>query len=467
MLPPAFSDSLESLEPRDFEQIIQDGIAAVKIGDLALARRLLEQAALINGADSRIWIWLSATTENLEERRTFLERAVAVDPSNATAQRGLVLIKQKIDQQRLVAEKAALTSPEAPAPDKSTLRSYTCPNCGAAISYDINDISLVCQFCGFTRKIDEQFVSETSGKPLEEARPVARTQHWAMDHQRLSCEVCGSVVILPPGQATDRCPYCASNHLASASSLQELGAPNVIGLFNIDAQKASESIKAWMGKGILSPDALTGKQAGLVLQPAYYPFWIFDGTLEVPWFCDVGVSKGGVTSWEAQTGTHAENFTNILIPGLRKITQAELVRIKPFELAELIEYKPDHLAGLAALVYDSPLADASQHAREMAIKQVRSALPSLVEPGHKKRNFSVGEGKWSGLTTKLALLPIYTANYLFQGKRYRLLINGQTGKVSGEKPVDNFKLAMFIIGGVFILAIILAIIWIVLKIIAG
>ena len=203
------------------------------------------------------------------------------------------------------------------------------------------------------------------------------------------------------------------------------------------------------------------------LLPAYYPFWIFDGTLEVPWFCDVNVGKGSATAWEAETGTHSENFNDILIPGLRKMTQADLAGIKPFELTELIEFTHDHLEELMALAYDTPLADASLHAREMVRKQVRSALPTLVEPGHKKRNFSIGEGRWSGLTYKLALLPIYTANYFFQGKRYRLLVNGQTGKVSGNKPIDNFKLAMFVLGGVFLLVIIMVIIWLVGKMIAG
>jgi hypothetical protein len=95
-----------------------------------------------------------------------------------------------------------------------------------------------------------------------------------------------------------------------------------------------------------------------------------------------------------------------------------------------------------ALTYDTPLADASLLAREKVLKKVKQTLSSLVELNHPKRNFTTGAGKWSGLTYKLALLPIYIGNYAFQGKRYRLFINGQTGKVSGKKPLDTFKLAM-------------------------
>jgi Flp pilus assembly protein TadD len=77
MLPPAFTNSSDSITEREFDQLIQDGIIAVKNGNRSLAKKLLNQAALINSTDSRIWIWLSATTDDLQERRNFLERAVA------------------------------------------------------------------------------------------------------------------------------------------------------------------------------------------------------------------------------------------------------------------------------------------------------------------------------------------------------------------------------------------------------
>jgi len=122
-------------------------------------------------------------------------------------------------------------------------------------------------------------------------------------------------------------------------------------------------------------------------------------------------------------------------------------------------FSPDYLAGWVALTYDQPLADASLKAREKVIRKVQASLPNSVEQNHPKRNFSIGAGKWSGLTYKLALLPIYIGNYPFQGKRFRLLVNGQTGKVGGDKPVDTLKTAMVIFGGIILFAIILLIIW--------
>jgi hypothetical protein len=153
----------------------------------------------------------------------------------------------------------------------------------------------------------------------------------------------------------------------------------------------------------------------------------------------------------------------VVIPGLKKISKHDLARIEPFKLTDLVEFLPEYLAGWVALTYDQPLADASLRAREKVIQKVRSSLPGLVEPTRQKRNFSIGAGKWSGLTYKLGLLPIFIGNYPFQGKRYRILVNGQTGKVGGEKPVDTLKIAMIIVTGVILFAVIVLIFWSLLR----
>jgi hypothetical protein len=519
MLPSAFSSEPDSIEAREFEQLIQDGIIAVKNGNLTMAKKLLHQAALINSVDPRIWIWLSATTEDLEERKDYLERAVASDPSNAAAKRGLLMINGQLDKSKMMPEGAsfnpetyapsqqetpepdesqaiqeeAASTPETPAleqavvtePDETeeisesavsspetetlaatqeaTAKTYTCPNCGASISYDIQDISLVCQFCGFTTKVDQRVVDASSDQLLDAILPTERAHRWVESQSRLACEQCGVVLLLPPNQTADSCPYCGANRFITSTKTLELIDPQVISLFKVDPDAAADSIKAWLGKGWLTPDDLAAKHAGMQLHPAYYPFWLFEGTLELPWFCDVNLGTSKIPKWEAQSGSQFENFKDVLVPGLRKLSGEELTGVKPFNMEDLVEFSPDYLAGWVALTYDHPLADASLLARQQVANAVKRDLSKQVEPNRQKRNFSTGEGKWSGLTYKLALLPIYTGNYSYQKKWYRLLVNGQTGKVSGKKPVDTLKLTMLGIGGLIALIIIIVLLSFVLN----
>ncbi len=453
MVPPAFTDAPQSLEEHDFEQLIQDAITAVKNGNRTMAVKLFEQAAMINDTDVRIWIWMSATTDDLEERRKYLEHAVALDPSNATAKRGLLLLTEKIDKSRLMAEGSQVAAQAAPPVAEAVTKTYLCPNCGATISYGIQEATLVCQFCGFTRKIDAEVAGESKDQPLDEVLPTTRAHRWVEGQAKVACEQCGMVVIQPAGQTADTCPYCGSNRFISSPAMAELIDPQVIGPFKVDPKEAGSNIKAWLGKGWLAPDNLAAEHGGMQLHPGYYPFWLFDGTLEIPWFCDVNVGTGRLAQWEAHTGSQFENFKDLVIPALRKLVPAEVAGIEPFNTGELVTFSPDFLAGWQALAYDLPLADASLRAREQIVKGVVSSIASQVEVEHPKRNFTTGAGKWSGLTYKLALLPIYIGNFAFQGKRYRLMVNGQTGKVSGKKPVDNIKLALIVTIGIILLGV--------------
>jgi ribosomal protein S27AE len=463
MLPPAFSNSPDSIESIDYEQLVQDGIIAVKNGNLTLAKKLLDQAALINSSDARLWIWLSATTDDLKERRSYLERAVAIDPSNATAKRGILLIDEKLDKSQLMPEGATYTPEETPAPQEATAKTYTCPNCGASIAFDIHDTSLVCQFCGYTSKVDQRVISESSEQLLDTALPTERAHRWIESQARVTCEKCGVGIILPAGQTADTCPYCGSNRFITSPALVELVDPQVIGLFKIDPGQAGDHTSTWLSKGFLAPDDLAIRHAGMQLHAAYYPFWIFSGTLEIPWFYEDNIGTSKLPQWETRSGSQFENFNNVLIPGLRKLSSAEIAGIEPFNLEELVDFSPDFLAGWPTLTYDHPLADASLRAREKVLKNVKSNLSSLIEPEHQKKNFGTGAGRWSGITYKLALLPIYIGNYPFQGKRYRLYVNGQTGKVSGDKPIDSLKVTMLAIGGFLLLVIIFAIIYLLMR----
>jgi hypothetical protein len=185
--------------------------------------------------------------------------------------------------------------------------------------------------------------------------------------------------------------------------------------------------------------------------------------MEIPWFYEENVGSGKLPQREIHSGSHFEMFNNIIIPGLRKLSSTVIASIEPFNFEELVEFSPDFLAGWLALTYDHPLADASLRAREQVIKNVKPNIASLVEPGHPKHNFGTGAGKWSGLTYKLALLPIYIGNYPFQGKRYSLYVNGQTGKVSGDKPLDSLKITMLSIGGFLFLVILAVIIYLLVR----
>ena len=60
----------------------------------------------------------------------------------------------------------------------------------------------------------------------------------------------------------------------------------------------------------------------------------------------------------------------------------------------------------------------------------------------------------SAVTFKHVLLPVWLAAYKYRGKSYRFVVNGQTGRVQGERPYSFWKIA----GAVALVAVALAIV---------
>jgi hypothetical protein len=179
---------------------------------------------------------------------------------------------------------------------------------------------------------------------------------------------------------------------------------------------------------------------GFDLRLAYYPFWTFDGTLELFWSCEVNFGSPRNPQWVGRNGSEYQFYDDVHIPGFSGLEQAEVEAIEPFLLKEVVEFKPEQLAGWPALNYDRPVANAFLMARERVSTLVRQRLHLFIEPGREKRNIRSGGGRWRGTTFKYTLLPLWVGTYQFHGKPYHLLVNGQTGKVAGIRPRDDLKI---------------------------
>ena len=63
--------------------------------------------------------------------------------------------------------------------------------------------------------------------------------------------------------------------------------------------------------------------------------------------------------------------------------------------------------------------------------------------------------RYSDETFKHILLPVWTAAYRYNGNSYRFVVNGQSGRVQGERPWSIWKIAGAVIAGLVLLALIL------------
>ena len=121
-----------------------------------------------------------------------------------------------------------------------------------------------------------------------------------------------------------------------------------------------------------------------------------------------------------------------------------LEQIKSYNLHQLAPYEPTYLAGHQAQAYDIPLEAAWETARHDMRERTRVACRAQASTS-RIRNFSMNLD-FSDESWRYILLPVYLANYTYEQKNYQVIINGQTGAIAGQRPVDWLKVWLAVAG---------------------
>lgn len=448
-------DRLSDHRRRQAQDLFRLGRARVKSGDKARGRELLLQAVERDRDLSDAWLWLSATTDDPAEQKKYLEWAIAADPANAPARRGLAILTGRLKAEAVLPEGVSV-QPDVPAAGAAAevQRSFDCPQCGGRMRFDAELMNLKCAHCGFIQAVEEVSLRD-GAHPLDFTLPTARGHLWAAGERRFHCPQCGAATLLPAGGKSALCPFCGNAALVEAAEEADLISPDGVIPMALEAEAASAAARRWLGRGLFAPDNLAAVVRHHALRPAYLPFWIFEATLTARWSAEVAEGYGRNRRWVPRTGEHIAFFRDQLQPASRAVPAGLLKRLPPFDLKKLLAFKPEYLADWPAALYDIALADASLLAREQMVKAVRQELLYKAAPGQQVRNLEASTDHFSGELYKLALLPLWIGTYTYRGRLYQLLINGQTGAAAGDKPVDGVKVALVAVGALVILAFLL------------
>jgi hypothetical protein len=72
---------------QESHQLTRQGITTFKAGDKRAAATLFHKATQLDPNNQTAWLWLSGCVDSDEDKRTCLERVIAIDPNNEAAKR--------------------------------------------------------------------------------------------------------------------------------------------------------------------------------------------------------------------------------------------------------------------------------------------------------------------------------------------------------------------------------------------
>lgn len=253
-----------------------------------------------------------------------------------------------------------------------------------------------------------------------------------------TCEGCGASMSYDASAQNLRCPFCGSEKLQAVKDAKVL-APEAICPFATSREQAEATLKQFMGASFWRPGDLAQTSRVTKLTQVYVPYWIFSATAHTHWTADTShVPAGARASWYPISGDHKQHYENVLVGASGALTPAETDALCPFDLRQAVS--PEQV-DLTNVVYE-PFLVQRKYARPQAVagfEQLELAACRALVPGS-ARNVHVAV-LLEGLIGRPVLLPVWIMAYQYRDRAYRFLVNGQTGRHTGEAPFSYTKFA--------------------------
>ena len=125
-----------------------------------------------------------------------------------------------------------------------------------------------------------------------------------------------------------------------------------------------------------------------------------------------------------------------------KVDDAYMEAVEPYNYEEAVNFSGAYLSGYLADKYDVSADESIERANERVKNSTIAAFNDttgmfqMVTPDESRVSFSNGKIRYS-------LLPVWMLNIKYLDKMYQFAINGQTGKVVGNYPVNEGKKKKF------------------------
>jgi LSD1 subclass zinc finger protein len=334
---------------------------------------------------------------------------------------------------------------------------YPCGSCGAILSYRPGEHTLHCEFCGADTPIPvadrgamEAAVREHDYRAaLENLASGAPTEITRVAH----CDACGAEVEFEPNVHSAECPFCATPLVTDTTEDRHIK-PQGLLPFAIDREAARQALRRWLASRWFAPNGLKKyARTNNRINGIYTPYWTFDARTQSAYAGRRGdaytVQVRGPDGkpqtqtrirWRNVSGRVARDFDDVLVLGATSLPESDTDALQPWDLSQLQPYSRDYLAGFRAESYTVPLDRGFSVARGKMDEQIRFDVRRAIG-GDQQQITRLDTRVWD-VTFKHILLPVWVAAYRYRGKPYRVVINGRTGAVRGQRPYSIWKIAL-------------------------
>nr|MCR5728381.1 PepSY domain-containing protein [Lachnospiraceae bacterium] len=258
------------------------------------------------------------------------------------------------------------------------------------------------------------------------------------------CKSCGAEVIAANEEASLTCPYC-TNKIVLSNKVSGKFRPDGIIPFKIPQSELKKHLDDFYKDKKLLPRNFFSQSKMEKVTGIYVPFWLFSGTVGGDFVYNGDKVKTSVSGDYNVTETSTYNvqrsgqvtFENIPLDASEKIDDALMDSVLPYDFSEVKNFNYQYLAGFAADRFDVPGKSLQKRAEDRMINTTAKKATSSVRSEYSNVSMKNNYLKAVNVKVKYILLPVYLFSIKHDGTKYEFSVNGQTGKVVGNLPIDK------------------------------
>lgn len=318
--------------------------------------------------------------------------------------------------------------------------------------------ALRCRHCGVTADIPE---SDAELSEVDYSATLAGLEANSPRIERLTvrCAACGANVQFDDNVTSKNCCFCGSPIVAEAVS-QKCLRPSALLPFRVSGKDAIASYRRWLHSLWLAPTDLS-RHAELdgALVGTYMPFWTYDCVATTTYsgfrgedYWDTETYTTVVngqrrtmtrrvrkTRWYPASGTVVDRFDDVLIPASASLPISSQTQAEPWDLEACVPYRDEFLAGFRSESYSVTLTEGFEGAKVRMKPRIEASIRGDI--GGDRQRITSATSRYDRVTFKHLLLPMWLSAYRYKRRIYRVLINGRTGELIGDRPWSAWKIS--------------------------
>lgn len=321
-----------------------------------------------------------------------------------------------------------------------------CPSCGAKITFNPKNQMWDCEYCASKFTLEE--MKKYSNASSDNANSQVKKETANENLDVYSCENCGAEIIADENTTATFCVYCGSTAILKDKIDSGVVPHLIIPFKNVKEDAIAAFKKVTKGKPLM-PKSFKDERNIQKITGVYIPFWAYDfvadgeaefNASDVRTWSDYNYHYTETKKYIVKKSGHFE-YNKVLADASSRFSDELMDSIEPFNYEQLVDYNHAYLSGFLAEKYDVLEDVAVERAKDRTMNTCVELLRDSVS--HQTKSLSNNQININKKDSKYIMLPVWMVNINYNNKIYTFAMNGQTGKIVGNIPIDIKKAILY------------------------